>query len=205
MKLHQEILELEDQQYYLTEEEQLLVESLLTTLQAGVASVKNYGLALSGALKAHKELKTLDGQKTLSTGSLKEAAIELRRILQDLATAMSDKMREILNSAVKKMGAAPLIGAYTSRNYYKDYMVYTMLKPAADMAGGEGGGLKKVAAEQVMDKVVGAIITSVTGIPNLDDIKDFADMTKGLVKASNTFATKLASLRPAQPAPTPTP
>jgi hypothetical protein len=189
MKLHQEIT-----QMYLSED--LLTESILSSLQAGVNSVKNYGNAIVGAVKAHKELKTLDGSKVLTTATLKASALEIRAKLIDAAKRLSDKGREFLDSALEKMGAAKLSVAYTSRNYYRDYLVYSMVAPAMSLTGGK---IASVAADQLMDKIIGVILTAVTGIPSIDDIKDFADMGAGLVKASSAVANKLASLRPTDP------
>lgn len=190
MKLHREVT-----QRFLTEEE-LLTEGLLSSLMAGVNAVKNYGTALSGALHAHKELKTLDGQKELTTANLKAAALEIRGQLQTAAAALSDKAKSMLDAAIVKMGGAKLTGAYTSRNYYRDYLVYTMVKPAAELTGGDA---VNAALEKVWDKILGAIITAVTGVPAIDDIKDFAGMASSLIKASGNFATKLSALRPAAP------
>jgi len=187
MKLHQEVTQL-----FLTEQD--LNEGLYTSLVAGVNTIKNYGNALAGAVKAHKELKTLDGQKALTTANLKAAALEVRAQLQTAVSTLSDKAKSILEAAITKMGGAKLAGAYTSRNYYRDYLVYTMVKPAAELTGGDAAN---AALEQVIDKILGAIITAVTGVPGIDDIKDFAGMATSLVKASNNFATKLSALRPA--------
>lgn len=191
MKLHQEVT-----QMYLAEEEIFLTEGVLSTLQAGVNSVKNYGNAIVGAVQAHKELKTLDGAKVLTTATLKAAALDIRAQLIDAAKRLTDKGREFLDAALEKMGAAKLSIAYTSRNYYRDYLVYSMVKPAMSLTAGK---VASIVVDQVIDKVIGVIITAVTGVPALDDIKDFADMGSKMVKASSAVANKLASLRPTDP------
>ena len=47
----------------------------------------------------------------------------------------------------------------------------------------------------VADKFVGIAISVLTGIPNIDDIKDVADLTIKGIKVSNDVANKWNSLK----------
>lgn len=174
-------------------DQEILAEGILDGLKSAVDSVKQYGLNIATAAKAHKELKSLDGQKTWSTQNLQQEAIRIRKELIDILTSASPKVKMAVATAVTKLKAASLSGAYTSRNYYRDFLVYSMIKPVADISKAKVG---KFSADVIIDKLVGFVIVAVTGIPALDDIKDAADMATKVVKASSDFARKLSSLQP---------
>lgn len=185
----------EDDSGFELSEQELVAEGIFSTLQSSVNAVKSYAKNLSAALATHKELKSLDGKKVHTTDELKQEAIRLRKEMMDIIGSSSPQMKKLIDAAVQKMGAAPLHGAYTSRNYYKDLVVYSMLKPVTDVSLTD---VKNFGIDRVMDKLLGFIITAVTGVPAIADVKDAADVASSLVHASNNLATKINSFKPTQ-------
>lgn len=174
-------------------EQEIIAEGILDTLKTGVDKVKQYANTIKSASSAHQKLRSLDGTKTFTTETLKDEAIRLRKeIIAKLSTA-SVKVQNIVIAAIKKLGAAALQGIYTSRNYYHDFIIYTMAQPILDMTGGKA---LKFGAAYLADKLFGILITTVTGMPSLDDIKDMGQMASGFVKVTSDMARKIDSLKP---------
>lgn len=176
-------------------EQTILAEDILGVLKSGIAAVKNYASNISDAAGTRSQLKSLDGKKTWTTENLAAEATRVRSELAAIANAASAKVKNSIIYALKKMKAASLFGPYLSRNYYHDLMSYMMVKPVAELTKKAGG---KFVLDKVIDNLMGYVITVITGIPALDDIKDAGEMAAKLVKASNTLATKINSLRPTE-------
>jgi hypothetical protein len=174
-------------------EQTILAEDILGSLKSGIESVKNYATNISAAVSVRSQLKSLDGTKNLTTENLAAEATRVRSELAAIANAASDKVKNSIIYALKKMKAASLFGPYLSRNYYHDLMAYMMVKPVAELTKRAGG---KFLLDRVIDNLMGYVITVITGIPALDDIKDAGELARKMVKASNTLATKINSLRP---------
>jgi hypothetical protein len=176
-------------------EQELIAEGILDTLKNSVTRVKNYAANISAAAAAHKELKSLDGKKTWSTANLKQEAIRIRNELAAAYSAFTAKTKAVFDTAIAKMGAASLKGTYTSRNYYRDFLAYSMMKPVVDLSMSDVG---KAVTDKLIDQLTGFVITAVTGVPSLADLKDVADVVASMTKASGTLASKINSLKPAQ-------
>ena len=176
-------------------EQELIAEGILDTLKNSVTKIKNYASNISSAASAHKELRSLDGKKVWSTENLKQEAIRIRSELAAIYSNFSSKTKAVFDAAIEKMGAASLKGAYTSRNYYRDFLAYSMLKPVIDLSLSDVG---KAVTDTLIDKLTGFVITSVTGVPSLEDIKDVGGVVASMAKASNNLASKINSLKPAQ-------
>lgn len=176
--------------------EALLIEGILSAIQAGIDKVKEFGGNISGGVQARSELKSLDGKKAPGNENIKAACLELRAELAAKYADATPAVRAAFDVGLGKMGANSVSGTYLSRNYFTDYVAYCMLKPIFDV---DRSTLVDKAKKVVADKFVGFVITAVTGIPNIDDIKDAAEMSAALVKASNNLGAKWKSLRVANP------
>lgn len=178
------------QKEILTEEE--LVENILTSIQTGIDKVKQFSNNISAGLSARSELKNANGKKTAANDNIKKAALELRTELAQLYSQAAPTTKQAFDKALNKISASKIHGVYISRNYYSDYIAYSILKPLFDV---NRATISDKAKDIIVDKFVGFAITAATGIPNLDDIKDVADMSVALVKASNDISVKWKNLK----------
>ncbi len=182
---------LTEEQTVLLIEEQLM-ENILTSIQAAIDKVKEFGGNISGGLRAKSELKAADGKKTNANANMQKECIKLRNELHTLYNAATPEIKATFDAGLSKLGATRITGVYLSRNYYSDYIAYSLLKPIFDV---NRANITDKAKQIVADKFIGFVVTAVTGIPNLDDIKDAAEMSVALVKASNALGAKWKSLK----------
>jgi hypothetical protein len=191
--------------------EEIFTEGILSAVQDGYQTVKQFGSILKSATQAHRQLRSLDGKKTFTTETLQSEAIRLRKELILILADIPSNRAQKIKYCVKKCGGAAFDGTYTSRNYYTDFIVYTLIKPivlAAKPADDATAALNvgmNLALDKLVDKLVGYLLVIVTGIPNIDDIKDIADMGVSMVKATSSLANKINSLKPTDLAERPSP
>ena len=180
----------------LTEEqlilEEILNEGIFDKISSGLTITKNYFSNLKSGLIVKSELKSLDGVKSPDNEAIKAACIELRKELLTLYTNSEPSTRRSFDFLMKKIGATPITGQYITRNYYSDFIKYSTVKPIFDV---NSANISEKAKAFIADKFVGIAISVITGIPNIDDIKDVADLTIKGIKASNDAANKWNSLK----------
>lgn len=184
------------QNIILTEEqlilEEILNEGIFDKIASGMTVTKNYFSNLKSGKETKSELKSLDGKKTPSNDNIKEACIELRKQLIALYANSEPSTRKSFDYLMKKINATPITGVYVSRNYYSDFVKYSTARHVFDV---NTANISDKAKTYVADKFVGIAISVITGIPNIDDIKDIADLTVKGIKISNDVANKWNSLK----------
>lgn len=180
----------------LTEEqiilEEILTEGIFDRISSGLTATKTYFNNLKSGNNVRSELKSLNGVKSPDNDVIKAACIELRKELMTLYSTSSPATKKSFDIMMKKIGATPISGLYVSRNYYSDFIKYSTAKPIFDV---NNANISEKATAFVADKFVGIAISVLTGIPNIDDIKDVADLTIKGIKVSNDVANKWNSLK----------
>ena len=180
----------------LTEEqlilEEILNEGIFDRISSGLTATKTYFNNLKSGSAVKSELKALNGVKSPDNEAIKAACIELRKELLTLYTNSEPLTRKSFDFMMKKIGGTPISGLYTSRNYYSDFIKYSTVKPIFDV---NNANISEKATAFVADKFVGIAISVLTGIPNIDDIKNVADLTIKGIKVSNDVANKWNSLK----------
>ncbi len=180
----------------LTEEqiilEEILTEGIFDIISSGLTATRRYFNNLKSGNNVRSELKSLNGVKSPDNDVIKAACIELRKELMTLYSTSSPATKNSFDIMMKKIGATPISGLYVSRNYYSDFIKYSTAKPIFDV---NSANISEKATAFVADKFVGIAISVLTGIPNIDDIKDVADLTIKGIKVSNDVANKWNSLK----------
>lgn len=175
-------------------EQEILAEGILDSLKAGIEGVKTYATHMRSVVSTHKQLKSLDGFKTFTNETLKDETIRLRKHLILSLSDASPKIQSATAKIILRLKASPLTGIYVGRNYYHDFIIYTMIKPLIDMSITT---VAKFSMDRVVDRIFGFLLVTITGIPSLADVKDAAEMAKSLATATANFARKIDSLKPA--------
>lgn len=180
----------------LTEEQlilkEILNEGIFDSITRGLTVTKNYFTNLKSGHDAKSELKALNGVKSPDNDAIKAACIELRKQLKELYTNAAPSTRAAFDKMMKKVGAPSIDATYISRNYYSDFIKYSTAKPIFDVTR---ANISEKSAEYIADKFVGIAIAVITGIPNIDDIRDAAQLTVAGIKVSNDVANKWNSLK----------
>lgn len=186
------ILGTPDELHRLTEEEKLLVEGVISSISSGLQAMKNYFTNMSSAVSTASSLKANDGKRGFEQTPIADSAKKMRSDCAELYKNTSPKVQKTIDLFLKKTSAAKLTGPYLSRNYFKDFTVYYLVHSILSVTKNQA---KEKGLELIIDKLVGFALTVITGIPSIDDIRDFADMAKSAVKISNNLATKINQLQ----------
>lgn len=170
----------------------LLNEGIMDAIASSVNHTKQYFANINQGLDAKSNLKQLNGVKTPQNDNIQQATLTLRTNLQSMYQQATQHIKQLVDNSIKKMKASPIVGTYMSRNYYSDYLKYSSILPLFQITT---ANIKEKMKDVIADRFVGIALTVVTGIPNIDDIKDMADLTAKAIKTSNEVATKWRQLQ----------
>lgn len=175
----------------LLSEEQILIEGVVSSLRGGLNAMKSYFSNLAKLKGSHATLKSRDGARGFEQSELADEARKYREQVKELYQDATPKVKGLVDSLLKKANVSSVDKINTSRNYYKDfivfYVVFTFLSLTKNTILEKG-------LEVVADKLFGMALTVLTGIPSIDDIRDVAQFSKVAVQVSNDLATKINSL-----------
>lgn len=174
------------------DDSELLTEGVMDAITQSIHHTKSYFTNLGNGINAKSNLKNLDGQKTSQNDNIQREVLSLRQRLSHLYTQATQGVQRVVQQAIQRVKASPLDKAYLGRNYYSDYIKYSTILPVFNL--NRTNATDKV-KQIIADKFVGIAITTLTGIPNLDDIKDVAELSVKAVKASNDMANKWQNLQ----------
>jgi hypothetical protein len=177
---------------FLTEAE--LLESIFSKLRDSFKRTSEYLANISQAISTAKQLKSRDGKKIEPTAAVVLAAKEMRERCRHLYETASDKMKAAVDKILTAAGVSLLSAMSISRQYFKEYVV---LSAVFNLLSSTAAGSAKAALDFTIDQAVGTIIAVVTGIPNIDNVKDAAGVAKKSVAALNTIASTINSLKDA--------
>lgn len=175
---------------FLTEAE--LLESILSKLKDSFDRTCEYLENISAAISTAKQLKSRDGKKIEPSAAVIFAAKEMRDRCRRLYEAASDKMRAAVDKILSAAGVSLLSAVSISRQYFKEYVV---LGAVFNLLSSTASGNAKAVFDFALDQVAGVIISAVTGIPDIDNIKDAAAVAKKSVRALNSIASTINSLK----------
>lgn len=175
---------------FLTEAE--LLESIFSKLRDSFKRTREYLANISAAISTAKELKSRDGKKIEPSAAVILAAKEMRERCRRLYETASDKMKAAVDKILAAAGVSLLSAISISRQYFKEYVV---LSAVFNLLSATAVGGAKAAFDFALDQATGAIITAVTGIPNIDNVKDAASVAKKSVTALNSIASTINSLK----------
>lgn len=170
----------------------MLEEGILDAISSRINDTKNYFVNVNKGVQAKQHLKQLDGVKNQENDNIQKAAINMRTRIQHLYQQANPQIQQLVLLTIKKTNASPITGQYLTRNYYSDYLKYSTILPLFDINKAQ---IKDTVKNMVADKFVGLAITTLTGIPNIDDIKTVAELSAKAVKTATVMSNNWQQLR----------